>query len=85
MCNLSQPVCVGYGSHTECSFKQHWPNRQPPPLKAFMDDTTVISSNEKDTREILERLDVVVAAAGMVFNLRNPEAYPCAKEKWTKQ
>ena len=40
---------------------------QTPPLKAFMDDTTVLSTNENDTREILGRLDEVVAAVRMQF------------------
>ncbi|GFO06764.1 reverse transcriptase [Plakobranchus ocellatus] len=32
-----------------------------PPLKAFMDDTTVICSKEDETRRMLKRLDVLVA------------------------
>ena len=57
------------------------PSCQPPPLKAFMDDTTVISSNEKDTREILERLDEVVAAAGMLFKPKKSRSLSLRKGK----
>ena len=32
-----------------------------PPLKAFMDDTTIICSKEDETRRMLERLDVLMA------------------------
>ena len=55
-----------------------------PPLKAFMDDTTVISSNEKDTREILERLDAVVAAAGMLFKPKKSRSLSLRKGKVDK-
>ena len=37
------------------------------PLKAFMDDTTVICSNEAETRRILERLDGLVSWCRMNF------------------
>ena len=57
------------------------PSCQPPPLKAFMDDTTVLSSNEEDTREILERLDEVVAAAGMLFKPKKSRSLSLRKGK----
>ena len=52
-----------------------------PPLKAFMDDTTVISSNEKETREILERLDEVVESARMLFKPRKSRSLSLRKGK----
>ena len=38
-----------------------------PPLKAFMDDTTIIGSNQEETRRMLERLDVLEAWCRMKF------------------
>jgi hypothetical protein len=38
-----------------------------PPLKAFMDDTTVIQNGEKRTKAILDRLDAVISWARMKF------------------
>ena len=38
-----------------------------PPLKAFMDDTTIICSKEDETRRMLERLDVLMAWCRMKF------------------
>ncbi|KAK3779422.1 hypothetical protein RRG08_015823 [Elysia crispata] len=38
-----------------------------PPLKAFMDDTTIICSKEDETRQMLERLDVLMAWCRMKF------------------
>ncbi|KAK3735730.1 hypothetical protein RRG08_024526 [Elysia crispata] len=38
-----------------------------PPLKAFMDDTTIICSNVVETRRMLERLDVLMAWCRMKF------------------
>ena len=63
------------------SDSENRPSCQPPPLKAFMDDTTVISNNEKDTREILERLDEVVAAAGMLFKPKKSRSLSLRKGK----
>ncbi|KAK3791565.1 hypothetical protein RRG08_002921 [Elysia crispata] len=38
-----------------------------PPLKAFMDDTTIICSNEVETSRVLECLDVLIAWCRMKF------------------
>ena len=38
-----------------------------PPLKAFMDDTTIICSKEEETRTLLEKLDTIISAAKMQF------------------
>ncbi|KAK3769751.1 hypothetical protein RRG08_046858 [Elysia crispata] len=38
-----------------------------PPLKAFMDDTTIICSKEDETRRMLERLDVLIAWCRIKF------------------
>ena len=54
---------------------------QTPPLKAFMDDTTVISTNESYTREILESLDEVVAAARMQFKPKKSRSLSLRKGK----
>ena len=37
------------------------------PLKAFMDDTTILCSEEEDTRKILERLDGLMSWSRMSF------------------
>ena len=54
---------------------------QTPPLKAFMDDTTVLSTNENDTREILGRLDEVVAAVRMQFKPKKSRSLSLRKGK----
>ncbi|GFN92499.1 reverse transcriptase [Plakobranchus ocellatus] len=46
-----------------------------PPLKASMDDTTVICSKEDGTRRMLTRLDVLMSWCGMEFKPKNPAAY----------
>ncbi|GFN95392.1 reverse transcriptase [Plakobranchus ocellatus] len=38
-----------------------------PPLKAFMDDTTIIWSKEDETRQMLTRLDVLMSWCRMEF------------------
>ena len=38
-----------------------------PPLKAFMDDTTIICSREEETIILLEKLDIKISAAKMQF------------------
>ena len=38
-----------------------------PPLKAFMDDTTIICLKEDETRRMLERLDVLMTCCRMKF------------------
>ena len=38
-----------------------------PPLKAFMDDTTILCSNESETRQMLERLDQLITWSRMKF------------------
>ena len=38
-----------------------------PPLRAFMDDTTILSNDENGTRQVLKRLDEVVGACRMKF------------------
>ena len=57
------------------------PSCQPPPLKTFMDDTTVLSSKEEDTRKILERLNEVVKAAGMQFKPKKSRSLSLRKGK----
>ncbi|KAK3764949.1 hypothetical protein RRG08_045751 [Elysia crispata] len=42
-----------------------------PLLKAFMDDTTIICSEEDETRQMLERLDVLMAWCRMNFKQRS--------------
>ena len=46
--------------------------------------TTVVSSNEKDTLEIFERLDVMVASAGMLFKPRKSRSLSLRKGKVDK-
>ena len=36
-----------------------------PPPKAFMNDTTIICSREKETRTLLQKLDTIISAAKM--------------------
>ena len=38
-----------------------------PPLKAFMDDTTIICSNDAETRQMLERIDSLMSWCRMNF------------------
>ena len=55
-----------------------------PPLKAFMDDTTVISSNEDETRHVLKRLDEVVASSRMKFKPKKSRSLSLRKGKVTE-
>ena len=52
-----------------------------PPLKAFMDDTTVISSREDETRHMLERLDDIVASSRMKFKPKKSRSLSLRKGK----
>ena len=52
-----------------------------PPLKAFMDDTTVISSNEDETRHVLKRLDDIVASSRMKFKPKKSRSLSLRKGK----
>ena len=52
-----------------------------PPLKAFMDDTTVLSTNEDGTRQVLGKLDEVVAAARMKFKPKKSRSLSIRKGK----
>ena len=40
---------------------------QVPPLKAFMDDTTILTTKEEETHKILKKLDELVASSRMKF------------------
>ena len=52
-----------------------------PPLKAFMDDTTVLSTDEEETRKVLARLDEAVAAARMKFKPKKSRSLSLRKGK----
>ena len=52
-----------------------------PPLKAFMDDTTIICSNEDETRRMLERLDVLMAWCRMKFKPKKSRSLSVRKGK----
>ncbi|KAK3799430.1 hypothetical protein RRG08_009973 [Elysia crispata] len=51
------------------------------PLKAFMDDTTIICSNEDETRQMLERLDVLMAWCRMKFKPKKSRSLSVKKGK----
>ena len=53
----------------------------PPPLKAFMDDTTIVSNEESGTRQILRTLDEVVAACRMRFKPKKSRSLSIRKGK----
>ncbi|KAK3765298.1 hypothetical protein RRG08_013267 [Elysia crispata] len=52
-----------------------------PPLKAFMDDTTIICSKENETRQMLERLDVLLAWCRMKFKSKKSRSLSIRKDK----
>ena len=52
-----------------------------PPLKAFMDDTTIICSKEDETRRMLERLDVLMAWCRMKFKPKKSRSLSVRKGK----
>ena len=52
-----------------------------PPLKTFMDDTTIICSKEEETRHMLERLDVLVAWCRMKFKPKKSHSLSVRKGK----
>ncbi|KAK3756348.1 hypothetical protein RRG08_038837 [Elysia crispata] len=51
------------------------------PLKAFMDDTTIICSNEDETRRVLERLDVLMAWCKVKFKPKKSRSLSVRKGK----
>ena len=54
---------------------------QMPPLKAFMDDTTVLSTKEDETRQILKKLDILVASSRMRFKPKKSRILSLRKGK----
>ncbi|KAK3735128.1 hypothetical protein RRG08_054480 [Elysia crispata] len=52
-----------------------------PPLKAFMDDTTIICSKEDETRRMLERLDLLMAWCTMKFKPKKSRSLSVRKGK----
>ena len=52
-----------------------------PPLKAFMDDTTVLASQEDEARKILTRLQQVIEWAGMKFKPQKSRSLSLHKGK----
>ncbi|KAK3744418.1 hypothetical protein RRG08_000851 [Elysia crispata] len=52
-----------------------------PPLKAFMDDITIICSKEYETRRMLERLDVLMAWCRMKFKPKKSRSLSVRKGK----
>ncbi|KAK3772975.1 hypothetical protein RRG08_036309 [Elysia crispata] len=49
-----------------------------PPLRAFMDDTTIICSNEDETRRMLQRLNVLIQPASSSSIIQLNEFYKTA-------
>ncbi|KAK3720950.1 hypothetical protein RRG08_047516 [Elysia crispata] len=52
-----------------------------PPLKAFMDDTTIICSKEDETRRMLEHLDVLMAWCRVKFKPKKSRSLSVRKGK----
>ena len=52
-----------------------------PPLKAFMDDTTIICSKEDETCQMLERLDDLMAWCRMKFKPKKSRSLSVSKSK----
>ena len=51
------------------------------PLKAFKDSTTIICSKKDETRQMLERLDVLMAWYRMKFKLKKSHSFLVRKSK----
>ena len=56
-----------------------------PPLKAFMDDTTVVASKESDTHTVLKRLDELIAWSRMKFKPKKSRSLSLRKGKVSKE
>ena len=54
-----------------------------PPLKAVMDDTTIICSNEDETCRMLKHLDVLMAWCRMKFKPKKPLILSVSKDAMT--
>ena len=52
-----------------------------PSLKAFMDDTTIISSKEEETRTRLEKLDTIISAKRMQFKHKKSQSLSLSRGK----
>ena len=52
-----------------------------PPLKAFMDDTTILASQETEARSIMDRLQQVITWAGMKFKPQKSRSLSLKKGK----
>ncbi|CAG5130209.1 unnamed protein product, partial [Candidula unifasciata] len=66
---------AGYGLGLQIG--DHW----LPPLRAFMDDTTIITGSEESARTILNRLDAVVQWSGMQFKPQKSRSLSIHKGK----
>ena len=54
---------------------------QMPPLKAFMDDTTILSSNEEETHRVLHHLDGLMECCRMNFKPKKSRSLSLRKGK----
>ena len=54
---------------------------QVPPLKAFMDDTTILTTKEEETHKILKKLDELVASSRMKFKPKKSRSLSLRKGK----
>ena len=54
---------------------------QIPPLKAFMDDTTILSSNKTETCRMLDRLDELITSCRMKFKPKKSRSLSLRKGK----
>ncbi|GFN76057.1 reverse transcriptase [Plakobranchus ocellatus] len=52
-----------------------------PPLKAFMDDTTIICSKEDETRRMLTRLDALMSWCRMEFKPKKSRSFKLKKSR----
>ena len=52
-----------------------------PPLKAFIDDTTITCPNEDETHRMVERLDILVAWCRMKFKPKKSRSLSVRKGK----
>ena len=68
MYNLPDPLCIGFkAAEASAGMADLGGGCHMPPLKAFMDDTTILCTNEEETRRMLQRLDQLITWCRMSF------------------
>ncbi|GFO43330.1 reverse transcriptase [Plakobranchus ocellatus] len=87
--NIPKLVCLGYGSYPQsCIWKRessrHWRWMLHAAPEAFMDDTTILCSEENVTHRMLFRLDALMSMSRMNFKPKKSGILSIKKGKLDK-